>query len=59
MIVVGTAAFMINDLQFLKDFINYDNLPSNMKDRDHQIACAVICWTLSFIELMVVCCFTR
>jgi hypothetical protein len=50
---------MINDLQFLKDFINYDNLPSNMKDRDYQIACAVICWTLSFIELMVVCCFTR
>lgn len=49
MIGTGGAAFFINDLQFLKDFINYDNLPNNMKDRNYQITCAIICWTLSLI----------
>lgn len=49
MIAVGTGAFFINEWQFLQDFVHYKDLPDNLKNRDYQVACAIICWTLSLL----------
>lgn len=59
MVTVGTAAFFIDRLEFLQDIVKYKDLPDNMRDRNYQVACAIICWTLSFLEFIAVCCFTK
>lgn len=59
MMGIATASFFINDLKFLQDLIHYNDLPDNLKNRDYQITCAVICWILSFLIFIIVCCFQR
>ncbi len=59
MVTVGTAAFFIDRLEFLQDIVKYKDLPDNMRDRNYQVACAIICWALSFLEFIAVCCFTK
>lgn len=59
MVGLGTAAYLIDSVQFLQDLVHYRDLPDNLKDRQYQLACAIICWTLSVIEVLVVCCFRK
>lgn len=49
MICIGVGAFIINNAEWLQKLINYENLPNNLKDRNYQITCAIICWVLAFI----------
>lgn len=59
MVSIGTGAYLIDTLQFLQDLVHYKDLPDNLKDRQYQIACAIICWVLSVVELLIVCCFRK
>lgn len=59
MLAIGTGAFLIDSVQFLQDLVNYKDLPDNLKDRNYQITCAILCWTLSVVEMLAICCFLK
>lgn len=59
MVIVGTCSFLLDKVKFIQDIVHYETLPHNLRDRDYQIACAVLCWFLAFLETVIVCCCFR
>ena len=53
---LGTAAFLVDRVEFIQKILNYNTLPDNMKNRDYQLACAYICWSLCALSLLIICC---
>jgi choline transporter-like protein 2/4/5 len=59
MIGIGVCAYIIHINKFLQDLVDYNSLPSNLKDRNYQVICALICWSLAVLEFLIACCFYR
>lgn len=56
MALLGTSAFLVNKNQFIQKILHYNDLPENLKDRDYQLACAYICWSICLISFLIICC---
>lgn len=60
LLAVGLATVMIaNDVQAVKDLINYDSLPEPFKDTVYQKAVGGLCLSLFIIGFLIVCCMKR
>ena len=58
-LLVGTFFFLINEVKFLQDLFNYNDFPDNLKDRTYQLVIAGVCWAISVITVLVVCCMRK
>ena len=59
LVIVGAVSLLMPDVQFLRELLNYDSLPNNLKNRDYQIACGCLCLGSALIITLVVCCMRR
>lgn len=60
LLVIGASTAMLSqDVQFIKDLINYDSLPEPFKDNTYLKVIAGICLSLFAIGFLIVCCMRR
>lgn len=59
-LVLGLATAMLSqDVQFVKDIVNYDNLPEPFKDKTYEIVVSCLCLTLFCVGFLIVCCMKK
>jgi hypothetical protein len=58
-LVIGVSILILPEVEFLQKIVDYDSLPSNLKDRDYQIGAGTLCLIIAFLTLLIVCCMKR
>jgi hypothetical protein len=60
LLAIGVStALLSQDVQFIKDLINYDSLPDSFKDKTYETVVACITLTTFAIGFLIVCCMRK
>lgn len=56
---IGLFFFFIDSTEFLQEMFHYESFPSNLKDRNYQIAIGSVCAFLFVVTFLILICFKK
>jgi MFS-type transporter involved in bile tolerance (Atg22 family) len=59
LVIIGFVTLTIPYISFLQNLLNYDSLPTNLKNRGYQIGCGVLSLGSALITIIIVSCMRR